>query len=160
MPGRPAGFAPGKSGSRQDRTCGIYARLPLRQREGLPMHMITIMAAGFALALSVAANAQVPSDEPLPDEESALSRDTPSARLKNPSVIIVDISALPKAKQSQVNQFVAQRGDSELQKLRTAIDATPNIKTKLKAKGLSSMHVLIVQTNANGRLTLITNKKI
>ena len=58
------------------------------------------------------------------------------------SVNIVDIKELPEATQTQVNQVIAQRGDADLQKLRSSIDATPKIKSALEAKGLTSAQVI------------------
>lgn len=128
--------------------------------EGSPMHMIPIVAAVSALALSGAANAQAPSGEATADREIGLNPETSSGLLKNRSVIVVDIGALPKAERLRVNQIVAARGESELQKLRTAIDAAPFLAFALRAQGLASLQVLVAEIDAHGRLTLITRKKI
>lgn len=122
------------------------------------MRMITFVAAGSALLLATAVNAQAPSGQPAPDRPPAAAPEKPATPPTIQSVNVVDISELPEATQSQVNEVVAQRGDAELQKLRTAIDAAPNIKSALEAKGLSSTHVLIAQMNPSGELTLVTRK--
>jgi hypothetical protein len=120
------------------------------------MRMITILAAGSALMLSMAASAQQqPSPQPRPP---AAAPQAPATAPAIRSVNVVDITELPEATQSQVNQVVSQRGDAELQKLRTAIDGAPNIKSALQAKGLSSVHVLIAQMNDEGTLTLVTKR--
>ncbi|GAU87032.1 hypothetical protein [Bosea sp. BIWAKO-01] len=124
------------------------------------MHMVPIVAAVSALALSGAASAQAPPGDFTADREIALNPGAPSGPLKNRSVIVVDIGALPKAERLRVNQIVAARGESELEKLRTAIDAAPTLIFALRLQGLSSLHVLIAETGAYGRLTLITKKKI
>ncbi len=118
------------------------------------MRVSTILAAGTALAFSLAANAQAPSGQPSPSKPPAAAPQTPAIQ----SVNVVDISELPEATQTQVNQVVAQRGDGELQKLRTAIDAAPVIKSALEAKGLTSEHVLIAQMSEGGQLTLVTKR--
>lgn len=124
------------------------------------MHMIPIVAAVSALALSGAANAQAPPGEFTADREIGLNPEAPSGPLKNRSVIVVDIGALPKAERLRVYRIVAARGESELQKLQTAIDAAPNLIFALRAQGLSSLQVLVAEIGAYGRLTLITRKKI
>lgn len=120
------------------------------------MRMITILATGAALAVSMAANAQTPSPSPTRPPTSAPQ--APSAPPTIQSVNVVDISELPAATQSQVTEIVSQRGDSELQKLRSSVDSTPTIKSALEAKGLSSTHVLFAQMSENGLLTIVTKK--
>ncbi len=120
------------------------------------MRMITTLATGAALALSMAANAQTPS--PSSPRPPASAPQTPSAPPTIQSVNVVDISELPAATQSQVTEIVSQRGDGELQKLRSSVDSTPTIKSALEAKGLSSTHVLFAQMSENGLLTIVTKK--
>ncbi|POR45871.1 hypothetical protein [Bosea psychrotolerans] len=120
------------------------------------MRMITTLATGAALALSVAANAQTPSPSPARPPTSAPQ--APSAPPTIQSVNVVDISELPAATQSQVTEIVAQRGDGELQKLRSSVDSTPTVKSALEAKGLSSTHVLFAQMSESGLLTIVTKK--
>ncbi|WNJ93011.1 hypothetical protein [Bosea sp. 685] len=112
------------------------------------------MATGAALALSMAANAQTPS----PTRPPTSAPQAPSAPPTIQSVNVVDISELPAATQSQVTEIVSQRGDGELQKLRSSVDSTPTIKSALEAKGLSSTHVLFAQMSENGLLTIVTKK--
>lgn len=124
------------------------------------MRMITLLSAGTALALSTAVFAQSPqrAPAPAPNEAPATAPQAPATQPKIQSVKVVDISELPETTQAEVNQAVSQRGDSELQKLRTAIDAAPGIKSALQAKGLTSMHVLIAQMNDEGELMLVTKR--
>ena len=85
----------------------------------------------------------------------------PSAQPAAPaiqSVNIVDITELPEATQTQVNQVIAKRGDAGLQKLRSSIDATPQLKSALEAKGLTSAQVVAASMTTNGALTLVTKK--
>jgi hypothetical protein len=74
------------------------------------------------------------------------------------SVSIVDIKELPAATQAKVNEVIAKRGEAALQKLRGSIDATPQVKSALEAKGLTSAQVVAASMSTNGALTLITKK--
>jgi len=71
---------------------------------------------------------------------------------------IVDIAELSEATQTKVNDLVAKRSDADLQKLRSSIDATPQVKSALEAEGLTSAQVIVASMSDNGALTLITRK--
>jgi hypothetical protein len=75
------------------------------------------------------------------------------------SVSIVDITELPEATQTQVNELEAQRGEEDLVKLRSSIDAMPEIKAALEAKGLSSAEVIAASLSDSGELMLVTRKE-
>jgi hypothetical protein len=128
--------------------------------KGLAMHMITIVAAGSVLALSAAAQTQGSYEDALVEREPRLSHGLPPPPVQSLSVLVVDISALPKARQSQVRHVIAQRGEGELQKLQAAIDAVPSLRAALEARGLSSSQVMAAQTSITGRLTLVTRRKL
>jgi len=121
------------------------------------MRMITILAAGVTLAFATAANAQTPST-PSPAQPPAAATEAPSPAPAIQSVSIVDMTELPEATQKQVEDVVAQRGESDLQKLRSSIDATPQIKSALEAKGLTSAQVIAASMSPEGALTLVTKK--
>lgn len=120
------------------------------------MRMITILAAAATLTFAVAANAQAPATQP-PAQAPAT---TPEAAAPTPirSVKIVDMTELPEATQKQVNDVVAQSSDANLQQLRSTIDANPQVKSALEAKGLTSAHVIAASMNSEGSLTLVTKK--
>nr|WP_156639717.1 hypothetical protein [Bosea sp. PAMC 26642] len=122
------------------------------------MRMITILAAGSALAFAMAANAQTPSAAPGQPRAPAAAPQVPSAPPAIQSVDVVDITELPEETQTQITQVVAQRGDEQLQRLRTAVDANLMLKSALQSKGLSATHVLMAQMNENGALTLVTKR--
>lgn len=122
------------------------------------MRLIPMLAAGAVLMLPLAATAQAPSGQPSPAQPPAAAPQAPATPPAIKSVNVVDISELPEATRSQVNQVVAQRGDGELRKLQTAIDSAPNLKSALEAKGLSATHVVLAQINDDGELTLVTKK--
>jgi hypothetical protein len=122
------------------------------------MRMITILAAGATLAFAVAANAQqAPATQP-PAQAPATAPEAPAAAPTIRSVNIVDMTELPEATQKQVNDVVAQRGDADLQQLRSTIDANPEIKAALEAKGVTSAQVIAASMSPEGALTLVTKK--
>lgn len=123
------------------------------------MRKTTILAAGAALMLATAAGAQ---QQPAPqtDQPSAQpEQQAPSTAPTIQSINIVDIDQLPQETKAQVNTIVSQRSDADLQKLRSSIDATPQVKSALEAKGLSSAQVIAASLTDKGALTLITKKK-
>ncbi|WP_394888523.1 hypothetical protein ACG873_25280 [Mesorhizobium sp. AaZ16] len=122
------------------------------------MRMITILAAGATLAFAVAANAQqAPATQP-PAQAPATAPEAPAAAPTIRSVNVVDMTELPEATQKQVNDVVAQRGDADLQQLRSTIDANPEIKAALEAKGVTSAQVIAASMSPEGALTLVTKK--
>jgi len=126
------------------------------------MRKIILLATAATLTLATAATAQ---QQPVQQQPApAPATPAPAAPRAQPavptiqSVNIVDITELPKDAQTQVNQVIAQRGDAGLQKLRSSIDATPQVKSALEAKGLTSAQVIAASMNTDGALTLITKK--
>jgi len=122
--------------------------------EGKSMRKIIALAAAATLASATIAGAQ---QQPTPQPKPAAPSAQPAAPAIQ-SVKIVDISELPEATQTQVNQVIAKRGDADLKKLRSSIDATPQLKSALEAKGLTSAQVVAASMNTNGALTLVTKK--
>lgn len=126
------------------------------------MRNITILAAGISLAIAVATGAQAQSTQApaqAPAQPPATAPEAPAAAAPEiTSVTVVDIAELPETTQKQVNDVVAQRGDSDLQSLRGQIDGTPQLKSALEAKGLTSAHVIAASMSEGGALTLITKK--
>ena len=124
------------------------------------MLRITILAAGAALAFATAASAQQqpPVQPPATTMPAPAAPEAPAAAPTIKSVTIVDIEELPEATQTQVNAIVAQTSEAELVTLRNSIDAMPEIKTALEAKGLTSAHVIAANMTQDGTLTLVTKK--
>ena len=122
------------------------------------MRKTTILAAGAALLFATAADAQQ-QPAPQPEQPSTQQQQAPSTSPTIQSINIVDIEQLPQETQAQVNTIVSQRSDADLQKLRSSIDATPQVKSALEAKGLSSAQVIAASLDDKGALTLITKKK-
>jgi hypothetical protein len=71
------------------------------------------------------------------------------------SIQVVDIKELEPAIRSKVDEVVAQTSDEDMQSLRKSIDALPEVAAALKAKGLSSSHVVAINI-ADGVLTMFT----
>jgi hypothetical protein len=131
------------------------------------MRMITILAAGatFALAMATGAQAQstqAPAEAPVqppaqaPAQPPAAVPEAGATSIK--SVNVVDITELPADTQKQVSEVVAQRGDDNLQRLRSSIDGMPQLKSALEAKGVTSAQVIAASMSPDGALTLITKK--
>ena len=122
------------------------------------MRKMTLLAAGAVLAFATAASAQ---QQPAPSPTAPSTPAAPGAQSAPAfqSIKIVDIETLPDTTKAQVNAVVAKRSDADLQKLRGSIDATPEVKSALEAKGLSSAQVIAASMGNDGALTLITKKK-
>src|SRR5262245_56880198 len=119
------------------------------------MPRITMLAAGAALLLATAASAQ---QQPAPEPSAPAAPESQQTAPTIKSVNVVDIEQLPKETQDQVNQVVSQRSEADMQKLRSSIDARPDIKSALEAKGMSSAQVVAASLAQDGTLTLITKK--
>jgi hypothetical protein len=119
------------------------------------------LAAAATLLLATAASAQ---QQPAPQPSEPPASPAPAAPGAQPqapaiqTVNVVDIEELPKETQTKVNDVIAKRGEDGLQKLRSSIDATPQVKSALEAKGLTSAQVIAASMDTNGALTLITKK--
>jgi hypothetical protein len=119
------------------------------------------LAAAATLLLATAASAQ---QQPAPQPGEPPASPAPAAPGAQPAapaiqtVNVVDIEELPKETQTKVNEVIAKRGEDGLQKLRSSIDATPQVKSALEAKGLTSAQVIAASMDTNGALTLITKK--
>ncbi|MEH2500429.1 serine protease inhibitor ecotin [Bradyrhizobium sp. AZCC 1678] len=69
------------------------------------------------------------------------------------SIQVINIKDLKPEVRSKVEDAVATTSENDLQKLRDSIDTTPEAVSALKAKGLSSSHVVAI-TVANGVLMI------
>ena len=122
------------------------------------MRKMILLAATSPMLASAASAQQQPTPAQTPAAPTPAAPGAPAAAPTIQSVNIVDIKELPEATQTQVNQVIAKRGDAGLQKLRSSIDATPEVKSALEAKGLTSAQVIAASMQPNGALTLITKK--
>ncbi|GLS40440.1 hypothetical protein GCM10010869_60370 [Mesorhizobium tianshanense] len=119
------------------------------------------LAAAATLLLATAASAQQQPAQQPGEPPASPAPAAPGAQPAVPTiqtVNIVDIEELPEETKTKVNEVIAKRGEDGLQKLRGSIDATPQVKSALEAKGLTSAQVIAASMDANGALTLITKK--
>jgi hypothetical protein len=136
--------------------------------KGRSMRKMTILAAAAGAMLATAAVAQQQPPTPtspapaVPSPATPPSSATPDAGAATPAiraVNIVDIEQLPKETQTKVNDIVAKGGEAGLKELRGSIDATPELASALKQKGLTSQNVIVASLDQSGVLTLVTRKK-
>ncbi|MDU0339813.1 hypothetical protein [Bosea rubneri] len=120
--------------------------------------MITIAAAGAALLLAGAANAQTRPADPPASAPPTTAPQTPSTAPTIKSINVVELDALPEATRAQVNQVVATRTANELQQLQKAIEAAPAVKSAIEAKGFSTRDVVLAEVNDEGELTVVTRR--
>jgi hypothetical protein len=69
------------------------------------------------------------------------------------SIQVVDVKDLKPSERSKVDDIVARTSEEDRQSLRKSIDATPEVASALKAKGMSTSHVVAFNI-ADGVLTL------
>jgi hypothetical protein len=115
-----------------------------------------MLAASLTFIGVLAANAQDTSTQQPPTQPPAAA---PDATPKIQRFAVIDVSELPQDTQKQVEQVVAQASEDTLKQLRTTIDATPEAKAALDAKGATSEQVVATAMGTDGTLTLITKKK-
>lgn len=121
------------------------------------MRTITL-AASALLASSLAVNAQTPPANAPSSQAPAAGQAAPPAQQKIKSVQIVDFAELPDVAKTQVDAIIKQRSKGDLDKLHAAIDASPEVKSALKAKGATTEQVVAANVDVQGALTLITKK--
>ena len=120
------------------------------------MRTVLMLAASLTLIGTLAANAQSSSTQQAPAQAPAAAPETtPKIQRFN----VVDVSELPQDTQKQVEQVMAQSNEDSLKQLRSTIEATPEAKAALDAKGATSEQVVATAMGTDGTLTLITKKK-
>jgi Spy/CpxP family protein refolding chaperone len=116
------------------------------------MTMRIITASVIIAALSLGTPAFVQAQGAAPSQpEAQTSPDQSSAAIR--SIQVVDVKDLKPAVRSKVNDIISHTSDEEMQSLRKAIDAKPEVAAALKAKGLNSSHVVAINV-ADGVLTM------
>jgi len=73
------------------------------------------------------------------------------------SIQVVDVKDLKPDARSKIDDLVKHTSKKEMQSLRELIDSSPEAASALKAKGLSSSHVVAIHI-ADGVLTLFAKK--
>src|SRR5258706_4436604 len=107
--------------------------------------IIAAVSVGTPAFVQAQGAAPKPNSQEPPAQSSAVIR----------SIQVVDIKQLQPAVRAKVDEIVAQTSDEDMQSLRKSIDATPEVASALKAKGLSSSQVVAINI-ADGVLTLFT----
>jgi hypothetical protein len=123
----------------------------------MTMRIVTASAILAALLLGTPALVQAQGASPQPKSENKAENkaEDPSAQSGAAirSIQVVDVKELQPALRAKVDEVVAQTSEQELQSLRKSIDATPEATSALKAKGLSSSHIVAINI-ADGVLTM------
>lgn len=118
------------------------------------MRKVLMLAASLTVIGACAAQAQSSQQPPTQPPVTA-----PETAPKIQRFNVIDVSELPQETQKQVEQIVAQGNDATLKELHSTIDATPEAKAALDAKGATSEQVVATAMGKDGTLTLITKKK-
>jgi len=120
------------------------------------MRKAFMLAASITFIGAMAANAQEPAT---PSQAPAQPPASAPAAPQIQRFDVVDVSELPQETQKQVEQVVAQAGEDNLQQLRSTVEANPEAKAALDAKGATAAQVVATTMSTDGTLTLITKKK-
>jgi hypothetical protein len=115
------------------------------------MTMRTLTASAIIAALSLGAPAFVQAQGATSHPEAQTPPAQSSTTIR--SIQVIDVKELQPAVRSKVDEIVAQTSEEETQSLRKSIDATPQVASALKDKGLSSSQVVAINI-ADGVLTI------
>jgi Spy/CpxP family protein refolding chaperone len=111
------------------------------------MRIFTASVIVAALSLAAPAFAQAPGTASQPEAQAAESGTVIH------SIQVVDIKKLKPEVRSKIDEIVAQTSEEDLQSLRKSIDATPEVASALKSKGLNSSQIVAINI-ADGVLTM------
>ena len=121
--------------------------------KGMTMRIFTASVIIAAVSLGTPAFVQAqgapsqPEAQTPPDQSSTVIQ----------SIQVVDVKDLKPDARSKVDDLVKHTSKKEMQSLRELIDSSPEAASALKAKGLSSSHVVAIHI-ADGVLTLFAKK--
>jgi hypothetical protein len=114
------------------------------------------LASAITLSLAAGAGAQ---QQPAPSGQSQTQQAPSTGVPQISNVAVVDVDQLPAETKSKVDEYVAKQGEEGLKKLRASVDSTPEAKSALEQKGMTSAEVIAASLGNDGTLTLITKKK-
>ena len=114
-----------------------------------------MIAIGAALLVSGSAMAQVPAT-PTPPAQSTPSQDQKAGTIK--SISVVDMDALPAAAQEQVTQQSKAQPAGQLERVQSAIENEPKLKSALAVKGFTSRDVVMAALDDDGELTIVAKR--
>jgi hypothetical protein len=121
--------------------------------KGMTMRIFTASVIIAAVSLGTPAFVQAqgapsqPEAQTPPDQSSTVIQ----------SIQVIDVKDLKPDVRSKVDDLVKHTSKKEMQSLRELIDSSPEAASALKAKGLSSSHVVAIHI-ADGVLTLFAKK--
>ncbi len=107
--------------------------------------IIAALSFGTPTFVQAQGTSSQPGAESPPAQSSAVIR----------QIQVVDVKDLQPAVRSKVDEIIAQTSNDEIQSLRKTIDASPQVASALKAKGLTSSQVVAINI-ADGVLTMFT----
>ena len=123
--------------------------LVLYDWNGMIMRTLTASAIIAALSLGAPAFVQAQGATSHPEAQTPPAQSSTTIR----SIQVIDVKELQPAVRSKVDNIVAQTSEEEMQSLRKSIDATPQVASALKDKGVSSSQVVAINI-ADGVLTM------
>jgi hypothetical protein len=115
----------------------------------MTMRIVTAFIIIAALSLGTPAFVQAQGTPSQPEAQTPAAQSSTAIR----SIQVVDVKDLKPAVRSKVDEIVAHTSEEDIQALRKSIDASPEAASALKAKGLSSSHVVAINI-VDGVLTL------
>ena len=128
--------------------------MPFSNWKGMTMRIFTASVIIAAVSLGTPAFVQAQGARaPSQPEQTPPAQSSTVIR----SIQVVDIKELEPAIRSKVDEVVKHTSKKEMQSLRELIDSSPEAASALKAKGLSSSHVVAINI-ADGVLTLFAKK--
>src|SRR6266478_6454954 len=140
-----------ESDAKQISWIGVF--LSFLNWKGMTMRIFTASVIIAAVSLGTPAFVQAqgapsqPEAQTPPDQSSTVIQ----------SIQVVDVKDLKPDARSKVDDLVKHTSKKDMQSLRELIDSSPEAASALKAKGLSSSHVVAIHI-ADGVLTLFAKK--
>jgi hypothetical protein len=117
--------------------------------KGMTMRIFRASVIVAVLSLATPAFAQAPGTPSQPETQAPAAESSTVIH----SIQVVDIKQLRPEVRSKVDEIVARTSEEDLQSLRKSIDATPEVASALKAKGLSSSQIVAINIT-DGVLTM------
>src|SRR6202040_2151634 len=121
--------------------------------KGMTMRIFTASVIIAAVSLGTPALVQAQGAPSQPEAQTPPAQSSTVIR----SIQVVDVKDLKPAVRSKVDDIVKHTSEKDMQSLRASIDATPEAASALRAKGLSSSHVVAINI-VGGVLTLFAKK--
>jgi serine protease inhibitor ecotin len=124
-------------------------RIAASNPKGITMRIFTASVIIAALSFAAPVFAQAPATPSQPEAQAPAAESGTVIH----SIQVVDIKKLKPEVRSKIDEIVAQTSEEDLQSLRKSIDATPEVASALKSKGLNSSQIVAINI-ADGVLTM------